>query len=112
MKRKYLIYDDLNDEYYSTNSYELFVLYTGYPKIPQRIPRINPNECQSKANKETWKNAMKQGQHILDCGYRYESRWVKGKNNSKWKRGRWIKKVGIEEYSLKIDKLKPKLIKI
>ena len=93
MKVKYLIYDEHEDKYYSTNSYELFVLMTGYPStfLPNRVQLVNPYECQSKATKETWKKAMEQGQHILDCGYRYKLRWVKSKYGGKWKHGYWIK---------------------
>ena len=92
MNRKYLIFDDLENKYYSTDSYELFILMTGYPKIPQRFPKINPNECKSKATKETWDNAMKQGQHILDCGYESKLVWVKGKYGRKWRKVKWVKK--------------------
>lgn len=110
-KGKYVL-DIIDNELYSTDSYELYNLYNRlfYPEpVKEHIPIERSYDCHTKATKETWKKALQQEKEYYENGYIYklEEVTIFGK---KWKKGRWVKnpekaKLIFEEIKKKHPKL-------
>jgi len=93
--------DTIDDIDFSTNSYELYILYLKlfdyrkYQRIMYKDSFVRPRSSQEPcfpADHKNFLKALEQEQRVYDCGFRPVVLTVKDKHGHEWRRTRWMVK--------------------
>lgn len=76
--------DLIDNELYSTDSYEMYTLYNALFFVEKKIEVLpserSPFECRSLANGESWLKGLEQEKKRYENGYKFvKGNWVKNK---------------------------------
>lgn len=95
MQGKYFL-DEIDGITYYTDSYATYKLYDAMfferEPEPERIPIVNPFECNAPANRESFLKGLEQEKQRYTEGYKYILEWVEIRGIIH-RKGRWVKEV-------------------